>query len=305
MPALVGQHDGLRRPAGRQHGDGALVDAALDLLPLAVEAAERPGQLHGAGGVVGQKQLGRHVHLAHAPGGVDARRERIADRPRGDGALLHGAFGHQRGDADALRVGQRPQAAGDHRAVLARQRHDVRDGAEAQKITVLVQQLLLVALDGGGQLERDADARHLRDGLGLVLAVRVDERRGLRQLGFALVVVGDDKIDAELFAQLRLLIGRDAAVDRHDQLHALLFERVDGERVEPVALLEPRGDIAGHVAAPAAQIFRQQAGGRDAVNVIIAEDGDMLAALQGKPYARGGLVHVEQVERGGEGVAAG
>ena len=135
--------------------------------------------------------------------------------------------------------------------------------------------------------------------------MRVDERRGLRQLGFALVVVSDDKIDAELFAQLRLLIGRDAAVDRHDQLHALFFERVDGERVEPVALLEPRGDIAGHVAAPAAQIFRQQAGGRDAVNVIIAEDGDMLAALQGKPYARGGLVHVEQVERGGEGVAAG
>ena len=71
--------------------------------------------------------------------------------------------------------------------------------------------------------ERDADARHLRDRLGLVLAVRVDERRGLQTLGFALVVVSDDKIDAELFAQLRLLIGRDAAVDRHDRLHALFL----------------------------------------------------------------------------------
>ena len=101
------------------------------------------------------------------------------------------------------------------------------------------------------------------------------------------------------------LDGGYAAVDRYDKAYALRLERVERGAVEPVALLEPRGDIAGHVAAPAAQIFRQQAGSRDAVDVVIAEDGDMLAALQGKPYARGGLVHVEQVERGGEGVAAG
>ncbi len=100
-------------------------------------------------------------------------------------------------------------------------------------------------------------------------------------------------------------IRRDAAVDRHDQLHALLFERVDGERVEPVALLETRGDVARHVAAAAAKKLGQKTGGRDAVHVVIAEYGDMLAALQGKAHARGGLVHVQKVKRGRERVAAG
>ena len=120
----------------------------------------------------------------------------------------------------------------------------------------MIQQLFLLALDGGSQLERYADAGQLRGRLGLVPAVRIDERGGLRQLGFALVVVGDDQINAELAAQRGLFICRDAAVDRHDQLHALLFERVDGDGVQPVALFQPGGDIAGHLAALAAQIFR-------------------------------------------------
>ena len=107
MPALVSQHDCLRRPAGREHGDGGLVDAAFDLLPPAVEAAERTRQLDRAACVARQEQLRRDLDLAHAPGSVDARSERIADGARGHGPLLHGAFGHQGCDADALRIFQR------------------------------------------------------------------------------------------------------------------------------------------------------------------------------------------------------
>ena len=67
-----------------------------------------------------------------------------------------------------------------------------------------------------------------------------------------------------------------------------------------------RGEIdLGIECAVGSEVIAQHGGGAHAVDVVIAEDGDMLAALQGKPYARGGLVHVEQVERGGEGVAAG
>ena len=169
----------------------------------------------------------------------------------------------------------------------------------------MIQKRFLLALDGGSQLERNADARHFRDRLRLVLPVRVDERNGLRQFGFALVVVGDDQIDAKLPAQRGLVIGRDAAVDRHDQLYALLFERVDGDGVQPVALFKAGRDIAGHMAALAAQILRQQAGRRDAVDVVIAEDGDMLAPGKRLFDAGGSLVHVQKGKRRRERIAAG
>ena len=55
VPALVRQHDRLRRPAGREHGDGRLIDAAFNLLPPAVESAKRPRQFDRARSVVRQE----------------------------------------------------------------------------------------------------------------------------------------------------------------------------------------------------------------------------------------------------------
>ena len=138
-----------------------------------------------------------------------------------------------------------------------------------------------------------------------VRPVRVDDSHGGGELLLALVVVGDDQIDAKLPAQRGLVIGRDAAVDRHDQLHTLLFERVDGDGVQPVALFKAGRDIAGHMAALAAQILRQQAGRRNAVDVVIAEDGDMLTTGQRLFDAGGSLVHVQKGKRRRERIAAG
>ena len=163
-----------------------------------------------------------------------------------------------------------------------------------QKVTVFIQQRLLIARERGGKLESNADARHLQNGGGLIFAVRVDHRNGLRQIGLALVVVGDDKIHAKRAAELGFLVGGDAAVDRDDELHILRVQRTHGNFIEPVALLQPRRDIACHMAAALAQKFCQQARGRDAVDIIVAEYADMLAPLQRLFDARGGLVHVEQ-----------
>jgi hypothetical protein len=58
-----------------------------------------------------------------------------------------------------------------------------------------------------------------------------------------------------------------------------------GGLVEPVALLHARGDVARHAGAEAAQILRQNAGGRDAVHVVVAEDRDVLAPPR-RPRAR-------------------
>ena len=59
------------------------------------------------------------------------------------------------------------------------------------------------------------------------------------------------------------------------------------------------------MAASAAQIFRQQTGRRDAVNVIIAENGDMLTTGQRLLDAGGSLIHVQKVKWRGKRGAAG
>ena len=77
------------------------------MLPSAVQTAERTRQLDRAACVARQKQLRCDIDLTHASGGVDARGQRIADGARSHRPLLHGAFGHQGRNADALRVFQR------------------------------------------------------------------------------------------------------------------------------------------------------------------------------------------------------
>ncbi len=232
VPALVSQHDGLRRPPGGKDGDG-VCRCALDLLPLAVEAAERPGQLHGARAAswVRNSSVATCTPPMRPAALTAAARAYSRSSPRDDGALLHGAFGHQRGDADALwpapagrgRPSRFSPVSGMTSATVPRHR----------KSQYWSSSFSWSPLDGGGQLERDADARHLRDRLGAGLAVRVDERRGLRQLGLHSWWSVMTRSMPSSLQPLRLLIGRDTAVDRHDQLHALLFERVDGEQVEP------------------------------------------------------------------------
>ena len=300
MPALIRQHDGVGLPVLGEHGDRLLVNFALDLLPPPVQAAELLRKLLRARRAVGEKQLRRHVHLAHAPGGVDARRERIADEPGGHGCFCP-ALRHERGESHALRLAQRGKPLRDHRAVLAHERHHIRHRAEAQKVAVPRQQRLLVAGERGGELERHAHASQpaLR-AVRLVGAVRIDDRRALRQLRLALVMVGDDQINIFFAAQKRLIQRRDAAVHRDDQAHALRAERFDGGGIQTVALLQPRGDVADHIAAALAQKFRQQTGGGDAVHVIIAEHADFFVFIQRPLHARAGALHVQQREGVGQ-----
>ena len=108
------------------------------------------------------------------------------------------------------------------------------------------------------------------------------------------MMVRDDERHAQLPAELGLLQRRDAAVHRDDEPHALRMELADGPGVQAVALLEPPGDVDDAVRTYAAQKIRQQAGGRDAVHVIIAEHGDALPELQRLPHRLHGAVHLPQ-----------
>ena len=102
-------------------------------------------------------------------------------------------------------------------------------------------------------------------------------------------------------AQLRFVDGGDAAVHADDEVHALGVKLVDGDGVQTVALLQPGGDVADAVCAHAAQKVREHAGGGDAVHIIVAEDGDFFAPVDGEAHPVDGLVHVRHQVGVGEG----
>ena len=182
----------------------------------------------------------------------------------------------------------------DKAAVLALQRHDVCNRAEADEIAIAPGDAVLIAAERSGQFEGDADAGEHRVRIRPVRPVRVHNGRALRQLLLALMMVRDDERHAQLPAEPGLLQRRDAAVHRDDEPHALRMELADGPGVQAVALLEPPGDVDDAVRTYAAQKIRQQAGGRDAVHVIIAEHGDALPELQRLPHRLHGAVHLPQ-----------
>ena len=113
------------------------------------------------------------------------------------------------------------------------------------------------------------------------------------------------QVDTESAAHQGLFHGGDAAVHGDDQLHALGMELVDGDGVQAVALLQPPGDVAEAVCAPAAQKVGEQAGGGDAVHIVVAEDGDGFSPGDGKAHPLGGGSHVcHQIGVGHRPIAA-
>ena len=116
--------------------------------------------------VVCQKQLRRNVHMAHAPGGVDSGGQRIADGPCRDRAgRIDAALCHQSRKADPLGVCETPEALGQTilrfspvrgitSATVPRQSKSQYSAQQRRRDRRAMR---------GGQLERHADARHLRE----------------------------------------------------------------------------------------------------------------------------------------------
>ena len=199
---------------------------------------------------------------------------------------------------------KRLEPAHHHGAHLALQGHDVRNQAQAQKVCIAVQQLLLPAGDGRGKLKGHARAGEVGVGIGTVRPVGVHHGHGPGQVLFALVVVGDHKIHPKPAAQLRLVVGGDAAVHGDDEIDLLAVELADGQLVEPVALFQAGGDIAGHPGPETLQKIGEQTRGGDAVHVIVPKHGDMLPPGDGKahPVSSGfHVLHQEGRAQGGVG----
>ena len=194
------------------------------------------------------------------------------------------------------------QPAGHDGAVLAGHLHHVGHGADSRQRAVPGEQRVLPvgAAQRQHQLQRHAAAGQMLEGVAAVRSVGIYHRHGAGQRLPALVVVGDDHVHAQRVGEVHLLHAGDAAVHGDQQPHALVVQTPDGVAAEAVAVLDAAGDVVQHVGAPALEIVHQNAGGGDAVHVIVPEHRHAFAAVQRPADALHRLVHVRHQE-GAEG----
>ena len=129
-------------------------------------------------------------------------------------------------------------------------------------------------------------------GIAAVGTVGIQNRHRIGQILLTFVVVGDDQVDSQLFAQPGLLQGGDTAVHRHDQPYTGLMQLTDGDLIQAVALLQSAGDVGNTIRFLLPQQVGQQTGGGDAVHVIVAENGDLLPLFQSLTKPQDSLCHI-------------
>ena len=226
------------------------------------------------------------------------KREREAHGGGADSFSQRAGLGQQRADAGPGGVVEHLQPEADYVAVLAREGHDVGHRAGGDEVGVLLEHARGVALHGAQQLEGHAHAREVGVGIAAVRPLGVDHGHGIGQgAGPALVVVGDDHVHAQRGGVFRLLRRGYAAVHRYYEARAPGFYGVHGREVQAVALLHAVRYVGLALQALGAQPAGHEAGGGDAVHVVVAEHGDGLALLYRPAHARRGLVHVLQQHR--------
>ena len=319
VPPRVGHDDGARR--GER---GIRIDALARLLeeglvhdpPLVIQLAERAHDGACPRRVIGDQELHGLRRVAEAADRVEPRPEPEADVRRIHAlAAIELRVVEQRAHAHHLHGvdGGKPTRHED--AVLVDKRHHVRHGAERHQRHAAHQRVLehrghvLAAAPEPRELGRHLE-RHRR-------AAEIDERRRIasrerrvrdrRSLRLAarvdMVVIRDQELDAERLRMTRRPLRGRAAIDGDHHSHAV--RRQCGQRfvVEPVALLDAVGHVEAQVGIRARSLDRppQDGGGRDAVGVVIAVDGDAPAGahrgLEALGHGRGAGERARRVQQ--------
>ena len=256
-------------------------DPRLDVAALVVDGVELGRDGAGALDVAGQQQLEARVGAVQPAGGVDPRREPEADRAGVDPARVDARDLHQRLQPRLARRGERAQPLAHEPAVLADERHAVGDRRERDEVEVGVG----VGRVHPGAVEQRA-GEHVRDAGGAQLGARVAAERRVHDrrvrqpaVGARRVVVGDDDVEPGGARRGDLVDRGDRAVDGHEQVGAARGEPLDRRRGEAVAVVDPARQVPVDVGAERAQRADEHGGRADAVDVVVAVDGDAGAAL--------------------------
>ena len=130
------------------------------------------------------------------------------------------------------------------------------------------------------------------EGIGAVVPVGVHHRHGGGKGILTFVVVGDDDLQPQSVGMVGLGHGGDAAVHRDDHRDPLVFQFLHRLPVQAVALLQPVGDIGYDFAPLPAEKIGEQAGGGDAVHVIVSVDRQSFPLVQSGLQPPDGFVHI-------------
>ncbi len=133
------------------------------------------------------------------------------------------------------------------------------------------------AIERDERHEDDARGAEIAEAGEVVLTVGVNERRRFRQRLRGLMVIEHDHIKAKLARDLERLAADGSAVDRHHERRASRGEILNGFDIGAIALGHAVGDVDDRLQPAGVQIFGQQRRAARAVDIVIAEDGDLLA----------------------------
>ena len=114
-------------------------------------------------------------------------------------------------------------ARSDHHAVFTDQGHHIRHCAKADQIAVFPENPLLVPQYRRGNLKGHANSRQMGERILGIVSMGIHHRHRVGQVGFALMVVGDDQVNAQLPAELCFLHRSNAAVHRDNQADPLVL----------------------------------------------------------------------------------
>ena len=190
------------------------------------------------------------------------------------------------------------QTIGHDDAVFLHQRHHVGNGTHRHHIGIFLQQIGdgPILFQGANDLKGHAYTGQFPEGILAVHTPGVDHSHRVGQFFFALVMVGDDEPQAQLLGKNSLFLGGDAAVHRDEQTAAVIVQALDGRYVQAIALFQAVGDVIGAIGTHLLQILDHDAGGSDAVHIIIAVNGDFFFVFDGPANFSHCLVHVLQQE---------
>ena len=241
--------------------------------------------------------------IADAAAGIDARAQYEAQM-----------IGRRR-RGEACRIGESSEAdvlAGPHDgetllhvgAVEACQRNDVSHGCECHEVEKR-QQIGFACraiISSPPQLARDRDDDEEDDTCRakcalpryVVLTVRIDDGFDFGEPLVCLMVIDDDNVGAETARQRQRLVARRAAVDGDDQPGALVDQGFYRPGVRPIAFEQAIGNVDPRRRLVVLQKPLEQRRRTGAVDIIVAEDRDLLPRLDRVGETRGCLVHVAE-----------
>lgn len=95
-------------------------------------------------------------------------------------------------------------------------------------------------------------------------------------------MIGDDQIQIDLAGVVSFIRRADSTVHRQRQAYAARLQAAEGISVQAVALVKPIWYVGLYTGAESPKHLHQQRGGRHAVHVIVAIDGDRFLVVHRK-----------------------